>query len=100
MKSNIDLESKRLAREQARKLLSEILSSSPNFVSYSRYFKQRMHERNMTTGDIINVLHKGEVLEGEFEKEQWRYRVQTSKMTVVITFVNPSYFRCISCWRD
>jgi hypothetical protein len=59
-----------------------------------------MAERDMTVGDVINVLHQGKILtDGEFERGQWRYRVQTLKMTVVIAFNNPSHVRGVTCWR-
>lgn len=99
MKSSIDLES-RLNRMQARKLLSELLSTNPNCFSYGSYFKRRLTERHMTMGDIINILHKGQILhDAEFEQDQWRYRIETAKMTVIISFVNPAHVRLITCWR-
>ncbi len=100
MESNIDLES-RLNRGQARKLLSELLSKNPNCYSYGGHFKERLIERKMIMGDIINVLHKGKIFDdAEFENGQWRYRISTSKMTVVIAFNNPTSIRLITCWRE
>ena len=100
MKSNVDLES-RLNTFQARKLLSELLATNPNCFSYGSHFKERLLERKMIMGDIINVLHRGQILgDAEYENQQWRYRVQTLKMTVVIAFINPSHVRLITCWRE
>ena len=99
MKSIIDLES-RLDREQARKVLSELLNTVPNCFSYGAHFRNRMAERDMTIGDVLNILHKGKILKnGEFENGQWRYRVETEKMAVVIAFNNPFFVRGVTCWR-
>ncbi len=99
MKSSIDLES-RLERGQARKLLTQILKADPTYFTYGKYFIQRMDERDLIIGDIINTLHMGEILtDAEFEKGQWRYRVETKKIIVVVSFENPSHIRGVTCWR-
>ena len=99
MRSSIDLES-RLNKMQARKLLSELLGTNPNCFSYGSYFKRRLAERRMTVGDIINILHIGQILhDAEYEQQQWRYRIQTATMTVIITFISPAHVRLITCWR-
>lgn len=99
MKSNIDLES-RLDRTQARKVLSKILAGDPSCFSYGQHFRERMAERNMIMGDVLNVLHQGRIeRDAEFENGQWRFQVSTYKMTVVISFANPNKIRLITCWR-
>lgn len=99
MKSSIDLES-RLGKVQARKLLTEFLAKNPNFFSYGSYFKGRMAERKLIMSDVINVLHKGHILkDAEWENGQWRYRVETDRIIVVIAFANPSHIRGVTCWR-
>ena len=64
----VDQES-RLGGEYARKLLSELLNKAPNCFSYGMHFKDRMTERQMTIGDVLNVLHTGKILrDAEFEE--------------------------------
>lgn len=99
MKSFIDLKS-RLNRTQARKKLTELLAANPNCFSYGNHFRKRLLERRMSLGDILNVLHGGWILmEGEFENGEWRYRVETERMAVVITFLDNVHIRLITCWR-
>ncbi len=100
MNSNIDLKS-RLDRTQARKALSKMLMLNPNCVCYGSHFKERLTERQMIMGDVLNVLHEGKIEnDAEFENGQWRYRVATHKMTIVISFGDHDKIRLITCWRN
>jgi hypothetical protein len=87
-------------RTQARKKLTALLATNPNCFSYGQHFKRRLVERRMSLGDVLNVLHGGWILrDGEFENGEWRYRVETGKMTVVIAFLNDIHVRLATCWR-
>lgn len=98
--SSIDLESK-LNKEQAKKLLKQMMLSieSTNII-LSGYFRKRLKERKMESVDAYNVLKHGRILvDPEWEQGEWRYRVETQNMLVVIAFTNPNTIRCITCWR-
>lgn len=98
-KSNIDIES-RLDKTQARKLLSEFFNTDPNLVSYSSHALQRMRERDLMAGDVINVIRSGEIIdEPEFEKNSWRYKVETTRIAVIVAFNNPNHIIVVSTWR-
>lgn len=98
-KSIHDVES-RLDKVQARKLLSEFFRM-PNTVSFSQHAQEQMRDRNLTSVDVLNVLRAGQI-EGdpEFEHDSYRYRVRTSKITVVFAFREPNKIRIVTAWRN
>lgn len=100
LKSSIDVES-RLSKGQARKLVSEIFNADPNFISFSKHGKAQTRKRNLTSLDVINVLKVGKILKDpEEENKSWRYRVETSKITVIVAFRKPNYLVVITAWRN
>lgn len=98
--SKLDVTS-RLDRTQARKLLSEILNKKGmDNVFSSRHCKEELEKDNMTMCDVFNVLHAGHIYhDAEWIDVNWRYRVETKKMLVVIAFKNPDTIWCITAWR-
>lgn len=97
--SMIDVTS-RLAKTQARKLLSEFFKI-PNTVSFSNHAQKQMRLRNLTSVDVLNVLRGGNIDdEPEFENGSWRYRIRTTKITVVFAFKDPNKIRIVSAWRN
>lgn len=100
LKSNIDLESK-LEKGQARKILSELLNFKPNYIFFTNHSREKMKERNLKSGDILNVLKAGIIVKvPEFEKGSWRYTVQTTKITVVFAFRTPNQVIVVTSWRN
>lgn len=98
--SKLDVTS-RLDRTQARKLLSEILNKSgTDNVLSSKHCKEELRKDSMTMLDVFNILHGGQIYhDAEWIHESWRYRVETKKMLVVITFKKPDIVYCITAWR-
>lgn len=84
-----NLANKRLAKEQVKKLLTGILRNGGDIL-FTAYAEKRMLERGITTPTVINVLERGKVFDGEeyFHEgfRQWRYRIETTRYRVVITF--------------
>ena len=82
-------QSKRLAKEQVRKLLTRILHSGGN-LRFTEYCEKRMLERGITAPTVVNILDRGIVKDAEEyahgEYIQWRYRVETNRYRVVVTF--------------
>ena len=98
--SKIDVTS-RLSPAQARKVLAEIFNHSPNLVSFTKHAREQMQERDLKSGDVLNVLKGGKILsEPEYENGSFRYRVQTKKITVVLAFKKPNHVVVITAWRD
>ncbi|QSV46771.1 DUF4258 domain-containing protein [Geobacter benzoatilyticus] len=88
-----------LKPSEARKLIQHILKDG--YVTYSRpHAIDRMKEREMDTSDCINILRGGKVSEGEYENGSWRYRVETPKMAVVVTFVAEDELMIVTAWRE
>lgn len=98
--SKIDVTSK-LDRGQARKVLSRVLNGEPNLISFSRHARKQMKKRNLKTGDVLNILHKGRIYnDPEFEHGSWRYQIQTNNITVVIVFRTANYITVVTAWRN
>jgi hypothetical protein len=97
--SMVDVTS-RLDKTQARKLLSEFFKI-PNTVSFSDHAQKQMKARNLTSVDVLNVLRAGNIDDDpEFENGSWRYRIRTTKITVVFAFREPNKIRIVSAWRN
>ena len=87
-----------LKPSESRKLILHILKNGD--VTYSQpHAIERMEERKIDNSDCINILRGGKVKEGEFENGSWRYRVETSKMTVVVTFIDENELMILTAWR-
>jgi hypothetical protein len=92
-----DVTSEPLGPEAARKLIREILRAG-RFV-YSRHAKEELLADDLTTVDCENVLRGGVVGPGEFEHGTWRYRVETSRITVVVAFRSEHELVVVTVWR-
>lgn len=100
MKSIIDIKS-RFDRQQAKKMLAEVLQKNPHAVFLTKHCREQMKKRNIMMGDILNILHAGQILcDPEFVNEEWRYRIETKKMVAVISFHQPANIRCVTTWRN
>jgi hypothetical protein len=87
-----------MARNEARKLLSEVLKSGT--ISFTGHCEEALLDDDMDTGDARTVLAEGQILaEPELEHDEWRYRVETKKMCVVVAFVSETSGRCVTAWR-
>src|SRR3989344_3214202 len=77
-----------MAKGEVRKLLTHILNGGD--IQFTEYAEKRMLERGITAQTVLNVLSRGVVKEGEehfFEGDfQWRYRVETKRYRVVVSF--------------
>jgi hypothetical protein len=91
----------RLSKGQARKALSQIFHYDKNLIGFSKHGRKQMRDRNLSTVDVVNVLHAGQILENpEYENESWRYRVETSNITVIIAFRKPHHLVVVTAWRN
>ena len=86
-----------LAPEAAKRLIRDILQNG-RFI-YSKHAKDEMLDDDLTTIDCENVLRGGVVRPGEREHGTWRYRVETSKITVVIAFRSDQELVVVTAWR-
>ncbi|MBC7834371.1 MAG: DUF4258 domain-containing protein [Phycisphaerales bacterium] len=86
-----------LAPEAAKQLLRSILLSG--VFTYSRHAKDEMLADDLTTVDCENVLRGGIVRPGDYENGSWRYRVETSRVTVVVAFRSEFELVVVTAWR-
>ena len=97
-RSPVDLRSQRLDRNQAKKLIGEILRVGQ--VVIWDHATREMEKDDMTTMDAQNVLRCGKITEEpEFEGGAYRYRVQTEKMLVVVELQSETELSVITAWR-
>ena len=87
-----------LAPEAAKRLIRDILQNG-RFI-YSKHAKEEMLDDDLTTVDCENVLRGGVVRPGEREHGTWRYRVETSNITVVIAFRSEQELVVVTAWRS
>lgn len=83
---------------EAKKLIRSILKDG--FISYSQpHAIDRLKKHGMSTIDCTNILRGGPVEEAEHENGEWRYRVHTGKMTVIVRFEDETELMIVTAWR-
>jgi len=87
-----------LATEAVKRLIRDVLKGG-RFI-YSKHAKDEMLADDLTTVDCENVLRGGVVRPGEYEHGTWRYRVETSKITVVVAFRSERELVVVTAWRS
>lgn len=86
-----------VAPEAARKLIRQILQGGR--FTYTKHSKEEILADDLTTVDCENVLRGGVVRPGEYEGGSWRYRVETSRVTVVVAFRSEGELVVVTAWR-
>ena len=86
-----------LGPDAARRLILEILRAGRFIVS--RHAREELLADDLTTVDCGNVVRSGFVRPGEFEHGTWRYRVETSQITVVVAFRSGHELVVVTAWR-
>lgn len=81
----------------ARKLIRDIVENG--VVAFSGHALEEMEDDDMETPDCLNVLRGGVVGPAEYINNQWRYRVTTPRMCVVMTFLSSERLRVVTAWR-
>jgi uncharacterized phage infection (PIP) family protein YhgE len=86
-----DYKDQRLSRNEARKQISKIMSQSPGNARFSKHAIEELDKDGLTTADAINVLKSTDAKifkDGEWENGNYRYRLETSHLLVVVGFWN------------
>lgn len=86
-----------LKPDDAKQLIRRILSTG--LFTYSRHAREEMLSDDLTTVDCENILRGGVVRPPDFEKGSWRYRVETNRMAVVVTFRSSDELVVVTAWR-
>ena len=86
-----------LTPDTAKKLIRQIHQTGR--FTYTKHSKDEMLAGDLTTVDCENVLRGGVVRAGEYEHGTWRYRVETSRVTVVVAFRSENELVVVTAWR-
>lgn len=87
-----------LTSKAAKVRIREVLSKGK--IVYSKpHALQRLNERNLTMLDCENVLRGGSVSEPYEESGNWRYRVKTQNIEVVVQFLPYNQLLVVTMWR-
>lgn len=70
---------------EARALIRAILDDGIVLID-PNHCVPRMEERGFTDVDVHNILRAGVVRDPEWENGEWRYRIETPRMGIVIAF--------------
>lgn len=76
-------------RNQARKLVSQIVKSQASPFIFSRHALVELENDDLTTADALNVLKSPDAKilnDAEFSNGTYRYRIETAYILVVIAF--------------
>lgn len=100
--STSDIRGKRTHKNEARKLITQIVGGSQAQVRFSRHALEEMEKDELTTVDIWNVLKSSSSKifgEGELVNGTYRYRLETKKIMVVVSFDTPKSLVVVTAWR-
>jgi hypothetical protein len=81
----------------ARKLMARILAEG--VFTVTTHAKRELAKDGMTTVDAVNVIRGGVVEPPEWENGEWRYRIRTSRMYVVVAFESEDELVLVTAWR-
>lgn len=88
----------RLNRNEAMKLVVRIHRDGTT--TYVKHAEDEMWNDGLTTNDITNVLTGGRITEEpELIKGEWRYRVHTQRICVVVEFESSDEIVVVTAWR-
>jgi hypothetical protein len=83
--------------QDAQKLIREILKSGTVF--FTPHGRKAMADDDLTAVDVENVLRGGWVEMSEYENREWRYRVQTNRIAIVVAFESETDLTVVTAWR-
>ncbi len=82
-----------VARQLARGIIENGL------FEVSGHALREMKSDGLETSDCLNLLRAGVFGPPEYINGEWRYRVSTPRICVVITFVSDTRLRVVTAWR-
>jgi Domain of unknown function (DUF4258) len=82
----------------AKKLAREIVNNGT--FDFSGHAYEEMANDGLQSTDCLNIIRAGNYDEPEYRNEEWRYRVCTQRMCVVIAFMSETRLRVITAWRN
>jgi len=68
-------------------------------VGFTKHARMEMAEDDMSVADCMNLLRAGIVGAAEWENGEYRYRITTPRMCIVISFQSPTRLTIVTAWR-
>jgi hypothetical protein len=87
-----------LRADAVKRLVRQILEDG--LVSFTGHAEREIARDDLSMVDVENVLRGGVASEGEWENGQWRYRMYTQRIVVVIAFRSTERLVVITAWRN
>jgi hypothetical protein len=81
----------------AKNLAREIMKTG--MFGFSGHAEEEMAKDGLQATDCLNVLRAGSYEPAEYINGEWRYRVATSRICVVLTFKSDTRLRVVTVWR-
>ncbi len=81
----------------AKKLARDIVEHGD--VDISGHAVEEMTNDELETSDCLNLLRAGVCEPPELIHGEWRYRILTARICIVIAFVSPTRLRLVTAWR-
>jgi hypothetical protein len=82
---------------EAKRLAREIVENGT--VELSAHAVAEMAKDELQTTDCLNLLRAGTYEPAEHVNGEWRYRVGTPRICVVVTFASETRMRVVTAWR-
>ncbi|MEM7248784.1 MAG: DUF4258 domain-containing protein [Acidobacteriota bacterium] len=86
----------RLSPDAARQRIRELLAIGS--LELTRHAHEEMAADDLHLSEVVRVLRAGVVEEPEWERSEWRYRVRTASVIVVVAF-EPDCLVVVTTWR-
>jgi len=86
-----------LSNQEAQKRAREVLKSGTVF--FTPHAQRAMTDDGLTAVDIENVLRPGWVEMSEYENGEWRYRVRTNRIALIVAFASETELTVVTVWR-
>jgi hypothetical protein len=87
-----------LKEAEAKPLFRQIMENGT--VSFSPHANKEMDNDDLSSLDCRNVLRCGVVTPDGFVNGEWRYRVSTNRITVVVSLLSRTRLRVVTVWRN
>lgn len=66
---------------------------------FAPHAQEAMGDDGLTAVDVENVLRAGWVEVSEYERGEWRYRVRTNRIAVIIALDGQTELTVVTVWR-
>lgn len=82
---------------EARPLFRGIVETG--VVAFSGHAQEEMENDELETTDCLNVIRGGAVHPAEYVNGEWRYKVSTQRISIVVVLVSATRLRVVTAWR-